>query len=83
MKLKNLIILKLMRRVVFIRFAYCGYLWPRQESPPERAVRYGRGIIESGASEALILSTSEWRQPGGHCPTRPISFSEIFFLLLI
>ena len=32
MKLKNLIILNLMRRVVFIRFAYCGYLWPRQES---------------------------------------------------
>ena len=28
----------------------------------------------SGASEALILSPSDWRQPGGHCTRRRIVF---------
>jgi len=34
-------------------------MWPRQESPPERTVRYGRGTTGSGASETLILFPSE------------------------
>ncbi len=37
---------------------------------PARTYRSVRaGNVESGASEALILSPSDWRQPGGHCTT--------------
>src|SRR5204862_142583 len=31
--------------------------------------------LGSGASETLILSPSDWCQPGGHCTTRPNYFT--------
>src|SRR5436189_4541318 len=39
--------------------------------------------LGSGASETLILSPSDWRQPGGHCTKSSISFLGIFYQLQI